>query len=405
MCASLSKVSEPFWAGFGVDGRVFTCCEVPEEELLPPAPNAAMVILEEGDLSAGGGRAQGPCGGGLGVEVRKINQTDFAMFFPSKESLRMAIRGGGLTLPTSKLHIIVTSNAGDPAAVEQLEDCWIKLFDVPPPYRQAVCILLATRELGRPIAVDESSLDSPLDPVRVLIGCRVPVQLPPFFILFVNSQGFMVRIVREGGEREEHSDPPPPPQRKLSDERDEELEESEGEGWNGRRGKHKKVLSLTKGKGGSTSVPQRKSVPVYAAQEKPGDNGPRLPTTAFSQYGSNLTEGEDIFPVLAEILQPAKAQPEPSGKGPGEGRVESRRIEEKELEGVLFAEGAVVPELAAPISRVPRSKASPVAAARTSARGAGSSSIPILEKAIQRAAEKTPGPECHDLRSEHVIDS
>jgi hypothetical protein len=70
---------------------------------------------------------------------------------------------------------------------------------------------------------------------------------------------------------------------------------------------------------------------------------------------------------------------------------ESRHIEEKELEGELFAEGAVVPELAAPISRAPRSKASPVAAARTSARGAGSSSIPIMEKAIQRAAEKTPG--------------
>jgi hypothetical protein len=57
------------------------------------------------------------------------------MFFPSKESLRMAIRGRGLTLPTTKLHIIVTSNAGDPAAVEHLEECWIKLFDVPPPYR------------------------------------------------------------------------------------------------------------------------------------------------------------------------------------------------------------------------------------------------------------------------------
>jgi hypothetical protein len=29
----------------------FTCCDVPEEELLPPAPNAALVILENGSLS------------------------------------------------------------------------------------------------------------------------------------------------------------------------------------------------------------------------------------------------------------------------------------------------------------------------------------------------------------------
>ncbi|KAK1668644.1 hypothetical protein QYE76_056803 [Lolium multiflorum] len=52
MCASLSKAMEPFWAGYGVEGRGFTCCDVPDEELLPPAPNAALVILEGGDLSA-----------------------------------------------------------------------------------------------------------------------------------------------------------------------------------------------------------------------------------------------------------------------------------------------------------------------------------------------------------------
>jgi hypothetical protein len=67
---------------------------------------------------------------------------------------------------------------------------------------------------------------------------------------------------------------------------------------------------------------------------------------------------------------------------------ESRK---KALEGELFTEGPAVAELAAPVSRAPRSKASPVAAARSSARGAGSSTVPILEKAIQRAKEKTPG--------------
>ncbi|KAK1666668.1 hypothetical protein QYE76_054827 [Lolium multiflorum] len=473
MCAALSKTSEPFWAGYAADGKGFTCCDVPEEELLPPAPNAAMVILEGGELSAEQ----------LEDELKDLVDEDWDW------------RGRGLTLPTTKLHIIVTSNAGDPAVVEQLEECWIKLFDVPPPYRHAVRILLDSRELGRPIAVDEASLASPLDPVRVRIGCRAPGLLPPFFILFVNSQGFKVRIVKEGGEGEELSDPLPPPQRKLSDEGDEELEDSEGEGWDGRRGKHKKDSSPAKGKGGSTSVPQRKSVPAYSAQENPGANGPKLPTTAFSQYGSNLTEGGDIFPALAGILQPARVSQEPSGERVSSGgdqlspslvsfqesplvgdasvksrpslwkaqqlseedRVEagittlvtwesdpqamrskerrskanadrpslalkgvaqhliftdggdsamaqdggeSRRIEEKELEGELFAEGSVVPELAAPISRAPRSKASPVAAARTSARGASSSATPILEKAIQRAVQKTPAET--SLGSDHT---
>jgi hypothetical protein len=74
-------------------------------------------------------------------------------------------------------------------------------------------------------------------------------------------------------------------------------------------------------------------------------------------------------------------------QGPEEG--EARRIEERALEGELWAEGAVVAELVAPISRAPRSKASSVAVARTSSRGAGSSATPIMEKVIQRAKEKT----------------
>jgi hypothetical protein len=51
MCAALSRAAEPFRAGFGVDGRGFICLEVPEEELLPPVPNAALVSISKGDLT------------------------------------------------------------------------------------------------------------------------------------------------------------------------------------------------------------------------------------------------------------------------------------------------------------------------------------------------------------------
>jgi hypothetical protein len=118
MCASLSKASDPFWAGYGLEGRGFTCCDVPEEELLPPAPNAAMVILEGGDLSAEQleDELKDLVDEDWEWRVQQINQTDFALFFPSKESLRMAIRGGGLKLPTSKYHALVVVNIGDPIA-------------------------------------------------------------------------------------------------------------------------------------------------------------------------------------------------------------------------------------------------------------------------------------------------
>jgi hypothetical protein len=54
-------------------------------------------------------------------------------------------------------------------------------------------------------------------------------------------------------------------------------------------------------------------------------------------------------------------------------------------------EGAVIAELAAPIARAPRSRASPVNSTRKSLRGVGSASVPVLDKAIRMAEEKDPG--------------
>jgi hypothetical protein len=97
MCATFSKMVEPYWAGYGCDGVGFMVCDVPEEELLPPAPNAALLILEKGSLSEEQMEAERKdlVEEDWAWRVQKLNNTDFAVFFPSKESLRMAIRGGG----------------------------------------------------------------------------------------------------------------------------------------------------------------------------------------------------------------------------------------------------------------------------------------------------------------------
>jgi hypothetical protein len=52
MCAIFAKLQDPFWAGFGGDGRGFSCLEVPAEELQKPVSNAAIVSLDLGCLSA-----------------------------------------------------------------------------------------------------------------------------------------------------------------------------------------------------------------------------------------------------------------------------------------------------------------------------------------------------------------
>jgi hypothetical protein len=53
-------------------------------------------------------------------QVRQLSASDFVVVFPSKESLRIAIHGGGLTLPSSKIKALVTVLLGDPMAAETL---------------------------------------------------------------------------------------------------------------------------------------------------------------------------------------------------------------------------------------------------------------------------------------------
>jgi hypothetical protein len=100
-------------------------------------------------------------------QVRQLSEFDFAVVFPSKESLRIAIRGGGLTLPSSKLKAIITVPSGDPLASESLVETWVRLIGVPPPLRHADRLLLSIRELGRPVAVDVDSLNHPSGPIQM----------------------------------------------------------------------------------------------------------------------------------------------------------------------------------------------------------------------------------------------
>jgi hypothetical protein len=51
MCSIFSKLQEPFWAGFGGDGKGFFCLEVAEEELQKPKANSALVCIEAGELT------------------------------------------------------------------------------------------------------------------------------------------------------------------------------------------------------------------------------------------------------------------------------------------------------------------------------------------------------------------
>nr|XP_051202061.1 uncharacterized protein LOC127315631 [Lolium perenne] len=244
MCAAFAKVLAPYWAGYGGGRQGFLCIDVPDEELQRPASNSATVILDKGRLSEEEVEEEFKdlVDENWNWQVRQLSVSDFAVVFPSKESLRIAIRGGGLTLPTSKIKALVTVPLGDPLASETLEEVWVKLLGVPPPLRMAERLLLSTREVARPISVDEASLDHLEAPVRMSFGCRKGDVLPEFITLFVNLQGYRIKILRENANAED-SPPRAPPRFPPGDDigdRDDDREETDEDRWDGRRGKHQK---------------------------------------------------------------------------------------------------------------------------------------------------------------------
>jgi hypothetical protein len=185
----------------------------------------------------------------------------------------------------------------------------VKLFGVPPPFRYADCLRVEARELGRPLSVDENSLNNVDGPVRMSIGCRAPVQLPEYFMLFVNMQGFRVLVVREGAAIATGASSPPPPHKPADDEEEEDAADSDGDRWDGRRGCHanKEPQTLAPKNLGKATGASRKSVPLGRISPCTDKEMmlTTLPKTVFSQYGLNLTKDGDIFPMVAQIVASA----------------------------------------------------------------------------------------------------
>ncbi|KAK1679281.1 hypothetical protein QYE76_040129 [Lolium multiflorum] len=191
---------------------------------------------------------------------------------------------------------------------EKLEEVWVHLIGVPPPLRRADRLLLSTREVGRPIAVDVESLDHPNGPIKMSFGCQAHVQLQEHITLFVNMQGFRIRIVPISKDPavETNNDPPSPPAKNGEDDKEEDQEETDEDRWDQRRKKH-----TDKAKNTPASAPAggnegfaRKSVPQAATDGYTSPCSPSacrskdfqskkitLPATAFT----HLEVGDKFF--------------------------------------------------------------------------------------------------------------
>jgi hypothetical protein len=92
---------------------------------------------------------------------------------------------GGITLPISKVLVLVVEPCLNDAASVYLFKIWVLLYDVPAVLRRVALLLEATKMIGRPRMVDESSLASE-GPVRMLFHSHHPAGTPDFVLLFAN---------------------------------------------------------------------------------------------------------------------------------------------------------------------------------------------------------------------------
>jgi hypothetical protein len=156
-------------------------------------------------------------------QVKRINDSDFSVIFPNAQSLKLCKNTGGLTLPASKVSVLVVEPRVYQDSETSFTKVWVFLFDVPEVPRNEAMLMEATKMIGRPRLVDEASLAAP-GPVQMLFHSQAPSRIPSSILLFANAQGFCIGLASEVI-KAKGSPPPPSLQCKNDDEDEEETED------------------------------------------------------------------------------------------------------------------------------------------------------------------------------------
>ncbi|KQJ82004.2 LOW QUALITY PROTEIN: hypothetical protein BRADI_5g04800v3 [Brachypodium distachyon] len=432
LCPTKGKKAELSLLGFGIPGHDFYHLELTTSGDDEKASNSALVSVISSQLLED--ELKNLFEEEWDWHVKQLSDLEFAVVFPSKESLRFACKSGRLVLPLNQVSVSIKEEEVDAEASSVLSEVWPKLSGIPRKIRDPEILVVACKA----IEVDGSSLTRK-GPVRMKFQCRNPNKIRGSMEIFIHKIGYKIKVVPEmpmGA-----SKPPPVPPSEDShgdDSADPTIDEEEWE----RLGKHDKERK-------DTAASQKSPLPL----DKSGSSGQRtlgtcsapaqLHSVVIDQYSSNLRGAGDIFPALqllqapplpASALVPGAApplstasmeisdddqRPIPSTDGsPFELLSLSPLAREKGGPGQRdwdFADIATlssdhqspptvveVPEVpptlprdlreelprSAPVRRAKRSMATPVVATRKSARNASAAAIPVLQHATLMQAEK-----------------
>jgi hypothetical protein len=110
--------------------------------------------------------------------VRKLSESEFAVVFPSRETLRMSMGSGKLYLPLSKSDTLIREAFLAPKLSLVLPSTWVRLTGVPEDLMTKEWLKAAFTMIGRPIDVDELSIQKrDREPIRMRFHCCFPQRI------------------------------------------------------------------------------------------------------------------------------------------------------------------------------------------------------------------------------------
>ncbi|KAM0863503.1 hypothetical protein ACQ4PT_044552 [Festuca glaucescens] len=307
------------WYGFAIEGGAFFAFDCPPLESNPKHDNMAYVLAEATEEAINEGLKK-LIDETWDFQVRKVADSEFAVLFPNADSLRLCKNATNLTLPVSKITVVVSEVRPPPKAAGRLQEIWVRLHDVPPPLLSSVNLLAAMVMLGKPLTVDELSLSKD-EPVLMKFQTPVLAKLRTTVNFSVHGEIFPIRVVPDLGKgAASAADPPPPPHDDKYEQDDDEEEETEE-----LTGTKKTALQIVtaasvqpvkkiKKKPGikprsASKTSASKSQPPLACQSPCSPSAKVLLPNAFDQYGTNLSamaslrdctpDGSTVLPQLS----------------------------------------------------------------------------------------------------------
>jgi hypothetical protein len=140
MCRLAVKQPSLQWYGYALDGIGFHCLEVEDlllEVVHSSKEHEAMVIAGKNHLNPDllSQDLKALVEGTWDWKVRRLSDTDFAVVFPTKDSLNMCKNlyrnAGGISLPISKVLVLFVDPQPNYRASAQLAKIWVHLDGVP----------------------------------------------------------------------------------------------------------------------------------------------------------------------------------------------------------------------------------------------------------------------------------